>query len=365
MDEKKDVGLLTWHYFDNVGSNLQAYAMYHVVTSMGYSAEFINYRGREKKNAIKDMIKRICGAIDLLIPRTLPHRIRAQAFYFQLKYLPQSKREEVAENLLEYVDKYKMFLCGSDQIWAPNLLDEAYLFSFLPDESKRFAYAASIGLEKIPDDKKEVYEKYLYKFTKIAVREQQGANLVSELLNKKIEWVLDPTFLVKDEHWLALAHYPRKQGYIFCYFLGTNEVHRKWVDKIAKKKNKKVICLSSAREEKRKGWKYIPCMGPQEFLGYIYKSCFVITDSFHGMALSINLKKDFYVVERFNKEDAICQNSRVYNILQAFKLEQRMIKNEIIDLCPIAYSEIQEKYQFYKNKSMNILSSMLNDGCMR
>ncbi len=365
MNEKKDVGLLTWHYFDNVGSNLQAYAMYHIVTSMGYSAEFINYRGREKKNIIKDILKRICSAIDLVMPNILPQKIRAQAFRFQMQYLPQSKREDTAEHLLKYADNYKMFLCGSDQIWAPNLLEEVYLFSFLPEKSKRFAYAASIGLDKIPDDKKKIYKKYLSKFAGIAVRERQGADLVSELLNKNIEWVLDPTFLLDSEHWLSLARYPQRQDYIFCYFLGMSEVHRKWVDEIAKRKNRKVVCLTSAKEKKREGWEYIPCMGPREFLGYIYKSSFVITDSFHGMALSINLKKDFYVLERFNSEDIICQNSRVYNILQAFELENRMIKSGIVDLAPIVYSEIEGKYQYYKNKSMDILKGMLRDGCMK
>ena len=40
----KKVGLLTMHRVYNVGSALQAYALQHVVESLGYECELIDYR---------------------------------------------------------------------------------------------------------------------------------------------------------------------------------------------------------------------------------------------------------------------------------------------------------------------------------
>lgn len=89
--------------------------------------------------------------------------------------------------------KYYAFVCGSDQIWNPNWstnCDKDFL-TFAPI-GKRISYAASFGVEKIRSEKVQEYKKYISEIDYLSVRENSGAQLVSELTGKRAEIVLDP-----------------------------------------------------------------------------------------------------------------------------------------------------------------------------
>ena len=46
----KKIGMLTWHYYNNFGSALQAYALQQAIKSLGYDCQIINYRDRKFGN---------------------------------------------------------------------------------------------------------------------------------------------------------------------------------------------------------------------------------------------------------------------------------------------------------------------------
>lgn len=361
-NKKTDVGLLTWHYYTNVGSNLQAYALFHAIKSLGYSCKFINYRYKKNdSNFIKTILREIFSKINYLIPNTLPERLRAEAYKFQRDYFIQTKRYYKKEQLKQCNRDFSMFLCGSDQIWAPNVFDDAYMFSFVDKNKAKCAYAASIGLDEIPENLQPVYKKYLKDFGYITVREKQGASLLSNLLGKPVQSALDPTFLLDSEQWRELAIYPKQQGYLFCYFLGTNDKHRHWVDQIAKANCLSVICMSDCQESKREGWTYYTHVGPREFLGFICNSKLVITDSFHGIAFSINMQKDFYALERFADGEKNNQNSRIYNILELLNLSDRLLKNTGTQISSIDYNPVRSRLEEQKKLSITFLKNMLQN----
>ncbi len=60
----------------------------------------------------------------------------------------------------------------------------------------------------------------------------------------------------------------------------------------------------------------------------IDNASYVLTDSFHGVAFSINLGKQFGVFQRFDDDDPISENSRIYNILSKTHLESRLITSD-------------------------------------
>lgn len=365
MKTTKDVGILTWHYYTNVGSNLQAYALYRVIDSLGYSCEFINYRKGETESIPRRICKNLCSAIDLRVQEVIPPRLRVQAYRFQRDYFKQSPLLQKKE-LLDYCVHYKMLLCGSDQIWAPNVLDTTYLLDFADSAGvPKYSYASSIGLPSIPKELEDTYRSCLSKFCRITVRESQGAKLLEPILGHKIDWVLDPTFLLDKQEWRKISrlyHLPA-QPFLFCYLLGNTPEHRDWIDKIAEANGLQVLCMSDQKTEKRSRWTYLKYVGPREFLGYLDNSAFVVTDSFHGMALSINLNKDFYVLERFKANDMICQNSRIMNILEAFSIQDRLIKGACTSLAKVDWSAVNNKMANEKKRSKEILESMLRQGC--
>lgn len=359
-NKRCDVGIITWHYYTNVGSNLQAYALCRAIEDIGYSCEFINYRHNTSQSGLRKISKDITSTIDTFLPGILPSRIRVQSYYFQSHFIKQSpllKKDE----LVECNKWYKMLLCGSDQIWAPNVLDTAYLLDFANDSIPKCSYASSIGLPEIPVAMQQLYKDNLQRFYKITVREKQGAALIEDMIKKEIDWVLDPTFLLDQAAWRKIERFYQipKSRYLFCYLLGDNPEHRVWIEKIAKNNGLKVLFFSDQHEDVRDGWTYINHVGPREFLGYIDKSDFVVTDSFHGMALSINMNKDFYVLERFKSDDIICQNSRIYNIIESFGLENRLMNKEKTTCEPVNWKTVNNILQIERTRSRALLIKML------
>ena len=77
-----------------------------------------------------------------------------------------------------------------------------------------------------------------------------------------------------------------------------------------------------------------------EFIYLIAHASWVCTDSFHATAISINLSKNFTEFLRFKDSDRGSQNSRIYDVLETFKLQNRLY-NEMQDMWskPIDFKE--------------------------
>ena len=157
----KKIGLLTWHYYSNVGSNLQAFAIAESVKALGFDCEFINYRKREldAEYGWRRIVKSICVPMG----RLLPKRFRFETYQFQRKYLPQGPVFYDRNQFSSRCQKYDAIVCGSDQIWAPNVFDPLYLLAYAPEKTERLSYAVSIGLPSIPDELQLQYREYLSK----------------------------------------------------------------------------------------------------------------------------------------------------------------------------------------------------------
>ena len=363
--DRADIGLLTWHYYKNVGSNLQAYAIHSVINHIGYSCAFINYRGEQRDCVVKNVIRSFCSVVGKYIPGLIPENLRAEAYRFQQDNFYMTKPIYRKKDLKKTRNKFKLFLCGSDQIWAPNVLNEVYLFSFLKDEQVRCSYAASIGLKEIPDELDKVYLKYLNKFSLITVREKQGCQLLKDKYNIDAQCVLDPTFLLPAEQWKRLAKSSGKNHkFLFCYFLGSNAKHRNWVSELQKATGFDVVCLSDNRNEHVSDWEFHYRIGPSHFLGFLLDCEFMVTDSFHGVALAINLQKPFYAVERFTEEDDKNQNSRVYHILTLLGLQKQLIRDCPHGVPTVDYALANHELEKERMRCLNLMREMFAEYCV-
>lgn len=359
----KNVGLLTWHFHNNVGGNLQAYALQSTITKMGYNCEIINYRKNYQINK-KDCIKYVLGIVEEKTGIEKWNRYGIQFIKFRRDYLRESELVTNKKELEEICDKYDLILCGSDQIWAPNVLDDAYLLNFKCNKPK-YAFSSSVGLQTIPSEQLPLYKNCLIKYNYFTVREKQTADYLSVLLNKKVEWTLDPTMLVDEKDWKNIEILPKNNKYIFCYFLSENMSYIENVDKLAKTLNLDVICYSAINMIVHNDWKYVYNIGPRQFIGYIDKCDFVITDSFHGTCFSILFNKQFLTLKRFKDDDPINQNIRVLNILNYFRLDNRLIDENGIDphnIETIDYHVTNNMLAYKRKLSLNILMKMLSGG---
>lgn len=316
------VGILTWHYYANVGSNLQAWAMQRVLSSMGFDARFVNYRKREfdGDRFPKGLVKGVCDALPLL-PSFGTWR-------FQRDELLQTCKTYTPEGTREICDRMDAVVCGSDQIWAPNVFDPVYFLQGVSDRVRKVSYAASIGLSDIPADMRPAYRSLLSRFDSIGVREDQGRDLIRGELGLEATTVLDPTFLIGSREWETLAEAEREGDgpYAFCYFLGDPSRYADAVADAARRTGLPVVAyLPEAGDKAIPGCTVVRRMAVPEFLGMILGSSLVMTDSFHGIALSVNLGREFCAYRRFDEGDAIDQNSRVVNILGKLGLSDHLL----------------------------------------
>ena len=99
--------------------------------------------------------------------------------------------------------------------------------------------------------------------------------------------------------------------------------------------------------------------GPEEFIRLFMNAEYVLTNSFHGTAFSINFNKNFLVDLDINS--TVSTNSRLLNILSLLGLEDRIIDNIDIEKMyqDIDYSKVNTILDEERRKSINYLKMSL------
>ena len=343
----KKVCIATVYTGFNYGSCLQAYASQTVIEKMGYNTTLLAYneslvKGRDIR------IKKILGMGIRTIFRpklfkktflTYKNSLKKDINEDVKKYFFEFQKNKLRIQKLKYSDMKKLAneneviacVCGSDQIWnATNVyIDPIFYLRFAP-EYKRIAYAPSLGKSFIPSYNEKIIKKYTNDFNYISVREEEGAKLLGELLNKNIQVVLDPTLLLGKNEWLKTSDVNMKlpKKYMLVYFLDKpTEAALYYIKNYSEKYNLEIISIPYKFDEysELSNLKYINA-GPEQFLNLISKASFVFTDSFHGMVFSANFNTPFYIFQR-NYGSAANQSSRITSILDKLDLGNRFIND--------------------------------------
>lgn len=361
---KKRVGIATLHSAINYGVYLQAYAMQKKVEDFGYDGEIIHYVKRTESTSSAGRASKIKRLLlhPVQTKKIIDNKIMKSGSNFAGRSFSFSKFASKNFNLTRLCNdmddaekiagKYHAVVCGSDQIWNPVHTDcnPYYFLQFVPPE-KRIAYAPSVACEEIPEKYLEDFKNYISSFSSISVRESSGAELVEKITGRKCENTVDPTLLYDKNFWNALALPERivKEPYIFCYFLGGTEIHKKAIDRIEKETGKKVVLSPFDYEinSLKKGEKIYADI--EQFLTLVRDADFVLTDSFHGVAFSVNFRKSFAAVKRGDIDPG--KHTRINDFLSKISLADRIVTEENID--NFKFSEINYE------ESENILQSWI------
>ncbi len=270
-----------------------------------------NYGNRLQNYALQENLKKMGFNVvtDRFTTRSAIEKIMVQAFKIRAK-----KRHDLFnrfENMISwgdesYLNRYNpsidFYVAGSDQIWNPNFefnSDREFL-SFAPPE-KRIAYAASIGVDEIPDDLKDKYATFFREFKSLSVREEQAGKIIYELTGRSVPVLVDPVFLLEKSEWDKVIKKSRvkpKRPYVLKYFLGEQKQENNCkIKAIAEKNGLDIIDISPNSLNSN--------AGPSEFVSLINGAEWVVTDSFHATAFCVIFEKSFLSVERSeNAEDA-------------------------------------------------------------
>lgn len=362
---RSKVGILTWHQYDNFGSMLQAYALQKTIERMDMDCEIIDYYdlntipAPSKLAKAKFLIKKLLMTVGL-------NRYVDNYFSFQRFYYDKQKKSVTVTNdqtLKGLAKKYQYLVFGSDQIWAPNVFNPVYMGDFAEGLNVRLvSYAASIGLNDIPETLRPVYSRLLSRFSAIAVREEMGKQLLEEQCGISAEVVLDPTLLLNKEEYRQLQRPVQsiEEPYVFCYFLNKDHQYRERVEKYAQKHGYKVYGFSLCEQDKE--WmELLPATGPEEFLWLVNHAHTIFTDSYHGTIFSIKFHKDFWTFERFASSDPVCQNSRIQQLDRALGVGKRFLPldREPDEDNALDYESIDRKWADWRNRSLSYLQEAL------
>lgn len=365
----KKVGILTFSYSSNPGSVLQAYALQETISGFsGFDASIINYQktGADKPKIGKNVF---CGSIKNWTPKNIakwtvrlvayPMRMGRYLKFFDKFYKGFSETPVSREALPALAENYDKFVVGSDQVWNFGSInvDHTYFLDFVPDGEKKISYAASFGQKGVPDSEIKAVSPLLADFSHISVREEEGVKTVSELCKKTAEWVLDPSLIFPEEKWHQMAAAPKEKDYVFLYLREESASAEEFAIKLAKQYNLEVVKVFIHWKCNKKG-KRTRALGPEEWLGYVKNAKYVVTNSFHGICFSINLKKEFYVDLLKNRADT---NPRIAGVMAQFDLSDRRLDlvEDVSSLKSIDYEKVNTIKAQKTERSLNYLKNAL------
>lgn len=353
--QKNKVGIVTWFQSVNYGSQLQAYALTRAINKLGYEAYMISMSHYPiiKTFVYKSIYKSI-------LRRFILSLIKDRNVLFVKKYL----REWFMNYHSPSFEHINNMICGSDQIWAPIQYNPYYMLSFVPNNVNKISYAASIGLEEIPDRLVDSYKKYIRRINHVSVRENKGSDLLKDKCGIESTVVLDPTLIVEKKEWDSIKIKSSIDfDYIFCYFLNKNHKYRALVEEYAQNRGFRIVGVSDNVNDST--WMDLLSheqVGPCEFIGLVEGSMAVVTDSYHGTIFSMLYHKPFILFERFNKEDKICQNSRIEQLKKYFNIDNRIKNPNLISHLEIAkydYTKFESSLSILREKSLCFLKDAL------
>lgn len=370
---RSQAALVTWFGTPNYGTNLQAYALARALRRE--EVEPLLLRRFEYPftfRAIRENLHRLLGIRRFWKygPDPWPKKTAAIRSFVR-EQLP-SRMIVGPLGLRSLSDKVHLFLCGSDQLW--NVRDHFRPFEFLAfaPEGKKAAFATSTGNGSIPPELAERMKAYLAGFGPISLREKAGVEALSALTGRSdIACVLDPTFLLTPEAWRAFAAGAALNAdsgvrsglcpavaakpYLFCYLLRPG--HEEEVAEIARQCGmEQVVCLPAGENPHPAIGTVIPDAGPREFVALLSGAEWVVTDSFHGFALSANLSRNVCVLKRFSDGDPASQNERMYDLAARLGLEACLEEGA---LPSIDWPAVQERISVLRAESEQILKETL------
>lgn len=353
------IAIITFHNANNYGAIFQAYALCEYLNRNGNQAYIVDYRSPSIENRYK--LQRLTGIPVKDIRILLKDGIDMVRYFkfsrFRKNYL---KLASFYPNIFTEND-YDLYLTGSDQIWNLNLTnnDTKFFWDFVSINSRKCSYASSIGVSVLNKNQENIYRNYLSEFDMISVREKTAAKLLSTLLHKKIEVVLDPVFLLSKSEWekkLKLKN--KKHMYILAYIFNLNDNHKKIIKKLSKKLGLPVYGIAFDIKKKEPFDKQFNMASPIQWISLISNSAFVITNSFHGLSFSILFNKEFLILPL---ENGTKTSSRIDDLLEIVGLKKRKIYSLTDIKTPesIEWDTVNKKLDEFVEKSRNYLTKIV------
>ncbi|MBA2881480.1 hypothetical protein HNR65_001807 [Desulfosalsimonas propionicica] len=351
------IGILTYQFStQNFGAVLQTYASYRVLKKLGHTPEVINLLPGKKLSFKKNLKAKL--------KLFLYNKIEFERF--KKKHIKLSAPYYSDDNLHELDTIFYAYYVGSDQVWRASMSKERlihYFLDFADNEKLKIAYAASFGISSWEGDTEKTKQvtPLIKRFSAIGVREQDGVDICKNVFNVNAVKVLDPTLLLDEGDYQKIIQKNEKfnlQNYIAYHIIQDRPAKGAIPSMVFQQTKKKVINLFG-QNKKILGHSFLKYNSIGTWLDGIQNASLIITDSFHCVIFSIIFKKQFVCIP--NQRGGV---SRIENLLQMLRLEDRFCESENFDIkfylnSPINYSEVYSNLNLLRKESFNFLTNAL------
>lgn len=292
LEQKFDIAYFGPYYSTNFGGTLTHFALYHVLTDLGYTTMMVAPPAASAK--VPEAIREIYD------PGSWPDYVFAGVFANKM----QMRRLN---------EKCDIFITGSDQFFNGSCypaVEKCVIQDWVEDSKKKIAYAASFGHDVLylSQTDREEMAFFLSRFDYFSVREISGVDICKKEFGVHATHVLDPVFLCNIDHYRRLASLspqPRcsNKRYLYAYILDASTPKQKMIEELCSLKDMEYILYSDWFVKNGFYLKLSRAKINKRLLDLM--NCdFVITDSFHGVCFSIIFKKSFIVWSNKVRGDA-------------------------------------------------------------
>lgn len=318
------IAVMTQPLGKNYGGIMQAWALQQVLKRMGHEVVTIDRQPDQPGLAYKAARLAYRAGMKAIgkrkapinfekhLPAILQHTQR-----FIDEHLTMSEPLYSTQQLRAHFDRenYDAVIVGSDQTWRPQYSPNIYNFflDFLEDKNiLRIAYASSFGVDEweYTEEQTKRCAELAKKFDVISVREDSGVELCRKYLGVVATHVLDPTLLLDEADYLQLIGSERlnenKQG-VYTYFLDKSPNKLILSERLAGQLKDFVYshqAKHNIEEDIISELKNFVMPDLKDWLAGFSNARLVLTDSFHGTALSIIFNRPFKVIINENRGTA-------------------------------------------------------------
>lgn len=349
----KKIGIATFHYADNYGAVLQAYALRRTINCIeGCQAELINYV--PSGYMIHPYEASVTG-----ISNMKKKRVLYEKFLQEYCNINSPMINKITGKDFDYC------CTGSDQVWnmsfAENITKE-YLFPNVDKNVKCFSYAASVG-GKIAQDDKEYFKECLSSFIGLSVREKSVVDSLQEIGVNNAEVSLDPTLLLNIEDYEELIVAPENapNNFLFFFSYPIGDEVRKYAPFINMLARKYELKIKHSIVNAPRGL-FAPDIGAMiyegigEFLWYMMNASIVVTTSYHGAIFGNLFHKPTYIICRDRGKERFIQLMRILENDSCFVDDKWILQDWNTEDCMIS----EEKLKIWRNKSIDYLRRVIN-----
>ena len=263
------------------------------------------------------------------------------------------------EELFKDPPKADVYCVGSDQMWNSEynggVIGENFL-DFAMEGTKKISFSTSMGMSSFSDKELNQMKRLLKDFSFISVRENEAKDILLSLGFKDIHQIIDPTLLISGNEWKRNLHIKEKRkDYVLIYQLNDNPDMQNFARRLAKQDKIEVKQVTYYMSQHWDGIKSIYNPTIENFVSLIANAKYIVTDSFHGTAFSINFEKEFFSFSP-NK-----YAGRISSLLSLTGLESRFVQNSSQYVIPgsIDYKSVRKILDQCRKEAEKLLKNAL------